>query len=225
MYKFFFLSFFLLLSCNKGTNFIEDYVGCQTYITVEGKHDFYPIETPSIRNKPTKLLFKFKYYDNFTYYYDNLEWRDWLKGGGISFNLISNFEDAIMWVFRYNYITNKIEHTAYLRINGNLVKGVLNESDYEQIKQPNNKSKHWWGTDEVLFELSHNQIGICEVNIDYTTKQYIFSFYTQDNINEKIVAKYPFFHNNTTTRDIGLYFGGTILPYSEMQIMKCTQIN
>lgn len=227
MNRFILVLFLLLLttvSCKKDFDFdyfVNNYESCQYYITVEGKHDFYPVEPIIIRKGVEHMIYKFRYDSTFTYFYENLEWRDWLKGGGLSFNLTSNYQEAIMWVFRYNYLTDKIEHTAYLRINGNLIKGYLPESEYDDIMLINNPSKFWWGQDNVMMELNHGETGFCEIKVDYNNKIYSLSFYSEKDLDDRIAYQYPFSHDNIAARDIGLFFGGTIVPYKQMTMLKC----
>lgn len=42
---------------------------------------------------------------------------DWLKGGGISFDVFTNHKNSIMWGFRYNPNKDKIEFNLYMHIN------------------------------------------------------------------------------------------------------------
>lgn len=43
---------------------------------------------------------------------------DWLKGGGVSFDLFTNHRNSAMWGFRYNPDTDKVELNAYAHIKG-----------------------------------------------------------------------------------------------------------
>lgn len=43
---------------------------------------------------------------------------DWLKGGGISFDLLTNHRNSTMWGFRYNPDMDKVEINAYAHIGG-----------------------------------------------------------------------------------------------------------
>lgn len=47
------------------------------------------------------------------------EQEDWLKGGGVSFNLFTNHKNSTMWGFRYNPKFDKVELNAYAHIDGN----------------------------------------------------------------------------------------------------------
>ena len=46
------------------------------------------------------------------------EQEDWLKGGGVTLDLLSNHKNAVMWAWRYNPDTDKIELALYAHKGG-----------------------------------------------------------------------------------------------------------
>ena len=89
------------------------------YSIKKGKHDFFPPEIPCLYRTPVGFskTYKVEFYSSCVYdMKGDRDQADWNKGGGFSFNLFNNTQDAIMWSWRSN--TKEIEIGAYWHIDG-----------------------------------------------------------------------------------------------------------
>lgn len=92
----------------------------KAYTARAGRHDFKPREWPAVwrTKKIKKLRWQVVFAADCRYVLPDGDQWDWNKGGGISFNLLRNNRDNIMWAWRYNPDKDLIELTAYSNIKG-----------------------------------------------------------------------------------------------------------
>ena len=87
----------------------------KTHIFKKGKHSLTPGE-PFKLWQPADvktLQWKVRFDETCRYILPRSEQEDWLKGGGIALDLFNNNRNAIMWGWRYNPDTDKIELCLY----------------------------------------------------------------------------------------------------------------
>lgn len=94
------------------------------YTVDKGSNNFKPDQFKIVCDKKFTLVYYVKFTDDSKYEIKNQDgtyhedqW-DWLKGGGISNNLLSNMKDAALWAFRWNAVLKKFELTGYFHVNG-----------------------------------------------------------------------------------------------------------
>jgi len=123
---------------------------------------------------------------------------DWNKGGGTSFDLMSNHIDSLMWAWRINQKNRTVELAAYHHINGQRVVAKINGS-------------------EVLLSLPLDKESMVNISyrIDYNNKQYIWAFSSDDNVVNCFV---PFSHDKTPKKSIAPYFGGNKKPSNKLSL-------
>lgn len=88
----------------------------------KGNHDTSPPDIPWVRFKVTELVWNVKMFSGTDYNIlpDKDQW-DINKGGGVSFNLLDNTKDSIMWGWRFNPKTNCHDYFLYTHKNGDRI--------------------------------------------------------------------------------------------------------
>lgn len=121
---------------------------------------------------------------------------DWNKGGGESYDLLSNHIDAFMWGWRYNQVKNLVEVCLYCHVNGNRVIYKKNGS-------------------EVLMEIPLNKLTYISFRRSPVTKTYRMAVSYDDSISE---AELPYTHDKRSRKTIAPYFGGDQTPPNKLTI-------
>jgi hypothetical protein len=104
----------LLFSCQKDDSSLNSEF-MRTYTVKAGKHDFWPPElrTPYNLNRLEYLEWVVIFDASCAYHLPGEDQKDFNKGGGISFDLLSNTRNAVMWAWRYNPQVDQIELCGY----------------------------------------------------------------------------------------------------------------
>jgi len=169
------------------------------YTVQKGDHAFKVIGLPilpSIRAKVETIQWAVKFEESCAYSLPGVDQRDWNKGAGLSFDLLTNHTDAAMFGWRYNPLSGRIELTAYCHVNEK--REVL----------PRTKYAEKWGMDrEVCLEVEIGMTAIIALHINQETKRYDFGFKVNGS-NVVWPVSVPFTHKKKWTRIINPWFGG-----------------
>lgn len=169
------------------------------YTCKEGKHAFRPYIL-DIR-KPTLTLWEGRFGAGTDYalpYPDN---RDWNKGGGFSFDALTNHEDSFMWGWRWNADAKAHELSAYCHIDG--VRKIAQNG-----KEPVDPDDA-----EVMLRVPFGQH--FRVLIEVKDGVYWFNFSTGREQNRCIVIHT---HRKRWARRIGPWFGGNRAAPQDMEL-------
>jgi len=152
------------------------------YTIKKGNHDSSPVDIPwmTLTSSLNTLLWTIKpsHGTEYNMLPDEDQW-DVNKGGGVSFNLLNNNKDALMWGWRFNPNSNKTEILQYSHTDGNVV------------------------ISEVMMELSKFQVG----EIQFTRNGRVWdTFFT--NYEHSSCGTYTARKGFTFSKEITLWFGG-----------------
>ena len=89
------------------------------YTVQTGKHDFWPPE-PRTPHMSGGLSWQWDVVFDASCRYNipGEDQKDFNKGGGVSMRMLSNNRDAVMWAWRYNLKSDKIDLTLYVNRGG-----------------------------------------------------------------------------------------------------------
>ena len=168
------------------------------YVCHKGCHVFMRggsyVEPPTFIYKPYRVEWNVKFSHLSKYDLSGVDQRDWNKGGGLSFNFLTNHIDGAMWAWRYNLEDNLFDVGVYCHVDGKRVvsKGL------EPWADPNDA--------EVLLKVRTDTMFTVAMVIDWIEKEYHFTFSVGDHY--KAGADVPFDHDRRFARTIGTWFGG-----------------
>lgn len=89
----------------------------------KGKHAFKPTRT-RLNIKPRHLFVGAIFDQEATYTLNRGDQWDWNKGGGLSFNLLTNHRRSAMYAWRWNPETIRFEFTDYIHDGREIIKGT-----------------------------------------------------------------------------------------------------
>jgi hypothetical protein len=164
------------------------------YTVREGRHAFRRngwLIIPAIRKKPHTCQWSVKFGEDSRYLLPFPDSRDWNKGGGVSFDLLTNHTDSAMWAWRYDAESGMFEIAAYHHVEGARViaKNGGNRQD-----------------PETLFRIKGGETLNIYLRVNYETKFYEWTIWASTG---RIFAAVPFTHRKAWTKSIGAWFGGT----------------
>lgn len=126
----------------------------------KGKHGFKPYRF-RLEWKPQAISFGVVFGEGAKYDLGNQDQYDWNKGGGISFDLLTNHRRSAMWAWRYNIFTNTFEFTPYVHDRELIVKGDNLQYRGTAIKgkpifeaapgEPLNITIRFWGNNRIVY--------------------------------------------------------------------------
>lgn len=161
---------------------------------------------PVVRRGIERVEWRVKFAPNCAYSLTGVDQGDWNKGGGVSFDLLENHQDAAMWGWRYNPLTGLIELTAYCHINGK--RPFLKGSAYSQ--------SHPGVSGEVCLEVEFGMEAVVTLVIGRKEKRYDLYFAIAGGKQYKVGV--PYTHNKTMGRIIHPWFGGNNAAPHRMDI-------
>lgn len=177
------------------------------YTVYKGKHPFklwgHLIPAPVIRRDVKAQSWTVRFDESCAYTLPGAEQRDWNKGGGVSFDLLTNHTDAAMWGWRWNPGTRRIEMTAYCHINGK--RPFLQSSLYSKkryLYSPNNDIDG-----EVCLECKIGDTIRISLQVDREESRYDYNFMVIGS-NESWPVGVAFTHSKRWSRVIHPWFGG-----------------
>jgi len=180
------------------------------YTVLKGKHPFRlggvlpPV--PSVRMDRERIGWRVRFAENCAYSLIGLDQGDWNKGGGISFDLLTNHQNAAMWGWRYNPLTGLIEMTAYCHIDGK--RPFLKGSSYSQ--------GHPGVGGEVCLEVELGMTAEVILRMDKGEKRYDFYFSILNGKQWPVGVGHN--HNKRVGRIINPWFGGNNAAPHRMDI-------
>lgn len=182
----------------------------ERYTVPKNKHAFLLwgklIPVPAIRKDVKNISWTVQFDQTCAYDLGMPDQRDWNKGGGLSFDMITNHEDAAMWGWRYNPAAKVIELTAYCHINGK--RPILHKTMYSEKK----------GTDgEVCLECGFADTVRISMQVDRQESRYDFNFMVVDS-GESWPVGVAFMHGKRWSRLIHAWFGGNRAAPHKMDI-------
>ena len=160
-------------------------------IAIGFRYGFIPI-LPWIARKSLTKTWYCLFTDKAYYDHGNDNNHDWNKGGGDSFDWLSNHVDSCMWAWRINQKKQLVEFTAYCHVDGNRV-----------IAKKKNS--------EVIYSHSITAPQLIQITrrIDYDKKLYSFTWSMYEP-NSKPVAlasvEVPFNHSKRVKKTISPFF-------------------
>jgi len=164
------------------------------YTVRKGRHAFkrngWPI-IPVVRRKPLTIAWNVKFGEDSRYILPFPDSRDWNKGGGLSFDLLTNHRDSAMWAWRYDAQGGLFEIAAYHHVDG--VRVIAKNGGNRQDP-------------ETLFRIREGETLNIYLRVNYETKFYEWTIGTGTG---RIFAAVPFQHGKAWTKSIGAWFGGT----------------
>lgn len=118
------------------------------------------------------------------------EWRDWNKGGGLTYNYLNHLVNTAMWSFRWNPTAEVFEYGAYCHVDGKKVLGK------NTTKVPDR---------EVMLAAKLGTEVIIDLYIDPVYKTYRFVFSSRNKTSTCIVE---YTHQIKCSKEITANFGG-----------------
>jgi hypothetical protein len=153
---------------------------------------------PRIRHGVETMTWLVRFDPNCAYSLPGEEWKDWNKGGGVSFDLFDNHVDSTMWAWRYNPVTGMVQLTAYSHVDG----------ERPRIKNSMYSQRFPMEADgEVAFATEFGFTTRISLQIDREESRYDWSFMAVGAASAW-PASQEFDHNRQWSRDIGGWFGG-----------------
>ncbi len=170
------------------------------YQVKEGAHSFQPaggIEPPCLKKNVTRIIWKVRIGD-LRYTLPHPDNRDINKGGGISFDVLTNHVDAAMWGFRYwnDEGIDSVQFFSYCHVNGGTIKG---HSAKPRLRPED---------PEVLLEVPHDSKQVVTITLDIHWDRKVYAFLFEDGAGFAQRTETPFTHNKKLGRTIGTWFGG-----------------
>lgn len=154
----------------------------KSYKVKKGKHDFKPTDSIGIANPCLKeIKYKVVFTESCKYILPGEDQDDWNKGGGVSFSLLSNRKNSVMWAWRYKPVFDRIQLCAYWHENG-VAHYAETENDFPFACNPG---------EEIT------------ISIRKAGKDWFVDFRAHDGYFQKPVTA-----KGTPIRPIGVYFGG-----------------
>lgn len=172
------------------------------YVCYKGQHAFIPY-FPVITRDAKQLMWQGRFGSGADYLLPFPDSRDWNKGGGLSFNLLTNHIDSLMWGWRYNADLICHELSAYCHVDS---KRVVAKNGM-QHPDPSD-----W---EVMLRVPFGNDFSIVVQVDTVMKRYEFAFRTGEVVNYCYI---PFTHSRRTGRIIGPWFGGNRTAPQRMEL-------
>jgi len=161
---------------------------------------------PVVRKGIERVEWRVKFAPNCAYSLLGPDQMDWNKGGGVSFDLLTNHQDAAMWAWRYNPLTGVIEMTAYCHIDGK--RPFLKGSSYSQ--------SHPGVSGEVCLEVELGVEAVVTLLIGRKEKRYDLYFGLKGGRQYQVGV--PYNHDKTIGRIINPWFGGNNTAPHRMDI-------
>lgn len=159
-------------------------------------------QPPCIIRRPTLLSWQVRFGEGCDYELPGADQQDWNKGGGISFDLLTNHTDAIMWAWRWNPVLKMIELAMYAHVDG---QRVIARNEL----MPNDG--------EVMIRLRIGQTSRVSLKVDEMPNHYDMNFQVIGS-DESYPAAISFTHEKTIARTIGAWFGGNRPAPKRMEI-------
>jgi len=171
------------------------------YTIKPNRHDFRPPEFPHLycARKIRELRWEFRFTRDCAYTLPGEDQHDWNKGGGISFHLLRNNRDSLMWAWRYDPCKELIEITAYSNnpdeLNGRFI---------------------GWGAGQTMMNLQLDEVGECILTpYDHDHWRFTFRRNYQPITNSCL---HPVRRRWRLAKRLGLWFGGNRPAPKEMTI-------
>lgn len=176
------------------------------YAVKKGRHVFklagwIPV-MPRIIKRPTLISWIICFGDGCDYLLPGADQQDWNKGGGISFDLLTNHIDSIMWAWRYNPALELVEMSMYAHVDGLrwVARNELRPSE-----------------GEVLNRVAIGENARISLKIDWDECNYDMNIQVVGE-DESYPGIIPFTHDKHTGRTIGAWFGGNNPAPNKMSI-------
>lgn len=169
------------------------------YQVKQGAHSFQPlsgIEPPCLKKNVTRIVWKVRFGD-LRYTLPHPDNHDINKGGGISFDVLTNHVDAAMWGWRYWNVdgADMVQFFSYCHVNGATIKGRANAP---QVRPED---------PEVVLEVGHDSGKVVTITLDIWWNSKIYEFTFEDGTHTQRINT-PFTHDKKLGRTIGCWFGG-----------------
>jgi len=145
---------------------------------------------PCIKRKVKRIEWVVRFTESCRYTLDNGDQDDWNKGGGVSFDLLTNHTDSAMWAWRWNPERQVIQLSTYCHVDGGVLKA-------RTALGPDQTSP------EVVAEVEIGQTVDISLRIEHD--RYAFTFETAEGTSNYWT---PHNHDKKLARTIGAWFGG-----------------
>lgn len=166
------------------------------YTVKKGRHGFrllgvFPI-IPKIIKRPILASWLVTFGEGCDYLLPGADQQDWNKGGGVSFDLLTNHIDSVMWAWRYNPALELVELAMYAHVDGLrwVARNELRPSE-----------------GEILNRIAIGETARISLKVDYEEGNYDMNIQVVGD-NESYPGIIPFTHEKEIARTIGVWFGG-----------------
>ena len=159
----------------------------KTYTCQKGKHRFTsgPLGVPCL-GRVRRASWEVAFSPSCRYNLPGADQDDWNKGGGVSFDLLTNHTDSVMWAWRYNPGTDKIELGLYCHVDGRREIAI-------DVRGR-----------QALLSVAIGEIVTVELEVEDSAYAMRFDCLSS----ETVTAAIPFTHRKKTIRTINPWFGG-----------------
>lgn len=167
------------------------------YTVYKGQHVFQlwgrVWEPPCISKDVVQMTWEAKFGDGADYVLPYPDSRDWNKGGGRSFDMLTNHRDSVMWGWRANNEKGGHDLCMYCHVDGMQVIGT----EHIRFIDPEDA--------EVMLFVPKGDSCTISVKLDAVHKRYKMSMRCGQEAN---YCEIPFTHDKRWSRSIGAWFGG-----------------
>lgn len=176
------------------------------YTVKKGRHVFklfgwIPV-APQFVKRPTLISWLVRFDEGCDYLLPGADQQDWNKGGGVSFDLLTNHIDSAMWAWRYNPALELVELAMYAHVDG------LRWVARNEIRPSEG---------EVLNRIAIGETARISLKIDWEGGNYDMSMQVVGD-NESYTGNIQFTHDKQMGRMIGTWFGGNNAAPNKMNI-------
>lgn len=172
------------------------------YIARKGQHQFtrlgLPV-VPAIRRNISLMRWRVRFDESAAYVLPMPDAKDWNKGGGLSFHLLTNHKNAAMWAWRWNSSAQRIQFNAYCHIDGR--RPILITNPYQQAQGLKDG--------EVCFEAKPREVVEITLRVDNAKKRYDFDFRKEGSEKAWRIGV-AYLEIGKWSRTIGPWFGGNM---------------
>lgn len=171
------------------------------YKAKANKHNIKPVgaifELPRLRFNVKEIEFDFYFSENARYILPSPDHLDWNKGFGLSFSLLSNHRNSLMWAFRWHEPTQRMQLISYCHdVNGERIKGIID-------------AEHPAGRDEPMISIPLGIEGKTKFKVKLYGDHYYMQFISANKVSDWAVV--PAGKSiGKLTRDITAWFGGNL---------------